>query len=274
VLVGWFVLAVALVVLGVYRGAPGRIPTIEIGIAVPILFGSLMIWRWPAVSRLIDAVPRQWVIAIQFYRVEGVTFLLLFAAHRLPGLFALPAGAGDVAVGLVAAAIGFSATGGRQLRPGTVLRWNLLGIADLIVAITTGFLTAPSAYQMFAFDRPNELISEFPLVLIPTFLVPLAILLHIISLTQLRRVTAHIGGSRERVIGQVQVESADHTFLGDHDESVMSVRPSGSGRTLAEEPAALIAHGGVCQGGGSPVFAGRSSSTRKPYIVPSSVAHL
>jgi len=200
VLVGWFAIAVALALVGVYSAATSRIPTIQFGIAIPILIGCLLIWRWSPVSRLIDAVPRQWVIAIQFYRVEGVIFLVLFAAHLLPGLFALPAGLGDVAVGLLAAAIGIGATGGRQLNPRTVLRWNLLGIADLIVAVSTGFLTAPSAFQMFAFERPNELISMFPLVLIPTFLVPLAILLHIISLIQLGRATAHVGGSRERVI--------------------------------------------------------------------------
>jgi hypothetical protein len=40
----------------------------------------------------------------------------------------------------------------------------------------------------------------------------------------------------------------------------------GPDRTLAEEPTALIAHGGVCDGGGSPAFAGRSSSTRTPDI--------
>jgi hypothetical protein len=198
VLGGWFVLAVTLALLGVYSGATDRIPTIQFGIAIPILLGCLLIWRWPAVSRLIDAVPRQWVMAIQVFRVEGVTFLVLFAAHQLPGLFALPAGVGDVTVGLLAAAIGISASRGWPLRARTVLRWNLLGIADLLVAVTTGFLTAPSAFQMFAFDRPNELISMFPLVLIPTFLVPLAILLHIISLIQLGRATAHVGGSRER----------------------------------------------------------------------------
>lgn len=205
VLAGWFVLAVALALLGVYRGAPGGIPTIEFGIVLPIMLGCLMIWRYPAVSRLIDTVPPQWVIAIQFYRVQGVTFLALFAADRLPGLFALPAGVGDVAVGLAAAAIGMSTAGGRQLRPRSVLRWNLLGIADLIVAVTTAFLTAPSAFQMFAFDRPNQLISMFPLILIPTFLVPLAILLHIVSLIQMRRVTAPVG--RGRVLGQTQVQS-------------------------------------------------------------------
>jgi hypothetical protein len=203
VLVGWFVLAVVLAMLGVYSAA-SRIPTIQFGIVIPILLGCFMIWRWPAVSRLIGAVPRHWVIAIQFYRVEGVTFLALYAAHRLPGLFALPAGVGDVAVGLAAAAIGIGAVGGRQLRATTVLRWNLLGIADLSVAITTAFLTAPSAFQVFAFDNPNELISMYPLVLIPTFLVPLAILLHVISLIQLRGAAARIGASRERSVGQLR----------------------------------------------------------------------
>jgi hypothetical protein len=205
VLAGWFAIALALALGGVYSAASSRIPTIQFGIIVPIVIGCLMIWRWPSVSRLIDAVPRPWVIAIQFYRVEGVTFLMLYAAHLLPGVFALPAGLGDIAVGLLAATIGIGATGGRQLNPRSVLRWNLLGIADLIIALTTAFLTAPSAFQMYAFDRPNELISMYPLVLIPTFLVPLAILLHIISLIQLGRATALAGGRRERAVGQVQV---------------------------------------------------------------------
>jgi hypothetical protein len=205
ILISWFAIAVALALVGLYSAGASQIPTIQFGIVIPILIGGLMIWRWPAVSRLIDAVPRQWVIAIQFYRVEGAIFLMLFAADLLPGLFALPAGLGDVAVGLLAAAIGIGATGGRHLNPRTVLRWNLLGIADLIVALSTGFLTAPSAFQMFAFERPNVLISMFPLVLIPTFLVPLAILLHIISLIQLGRSTSQVGSSREPVTGQVQV---------------------------------------------------------------------
>jgi hypothetical protein len=204
---GWLACAVALATLGVYGGGTSRIPTIQFGIGVPVLIGGLLIWRWPAVSRLIEAVPRHWIIAIQFFRVEGVTFLSLFAAGLLPGLFALPAGLGDVAVGVLAAAIAIRASGGRPLNPRTVLRWNVLGIADLVVAIGTGFFTVPSAFQLAAFDRPNELISIFPLVLIPTFLVPLAILLHVISLIQLRRSTAHAGLARERAAGQVQGQS-------------------------------------------------------------------
>jgi hypothetical protein len=65
-----------------------------------------------------------------------------------------------------------------------VLAWNLFGLADLVVAVMTGMLTSPSPFQLFAFDLPNELASQFPLVLVPVFLVPLSILLHLASLTK------------------------------------------------------------------------------------------
>jgi hypothetical protein len=55
------------------------------------------------------------------------------------------------------------------------------------VAVTAGFLTSPSPFQLFSFDLPNELVSRFPLVLVPVFLMPVSVLLHLASLTKLRR---------------------------------------------------------------------------------------
>jgi len=64
-------------------------------------------------------------------------------------------------------------------------------VLDLAVAITTGFLTPPSPLQMYSFDAPNELITAYPLVLVPVFGVPLAVLLHVASLIKLAQETAH-----------------------------------------------------------------------------------
>jgi hypothetical protein len=89
-------------------------------------------------------------------------------------------------VGLLAPAIGIAYARRWRNAPSLLRAWNLFGIGDLIVAVTTGFLTSPSRFQMLAFHTPNELISEFPLVMIPVFLVPLAILLHLASLHKLR----------------------------------------------------------------------------------------
>ena len=147
----------------------------------------MLIWRSSTVSRIIDAVPQEWLVAVQLYRALGVIFLVLYFSGKIPGLFAWPAGLGDIAVGLLAPVVALAYARDPLANAGTVQMWNLFGIADLIVAVSTGFLTSPSPLQLFAFDNPNELPTVFPLVLVPVYLVPLSIVLHLASLTKLRR---------------------------------------------------------------------------------------
>ena len=186
-LVGWFFVALLSSWLGFYQGAPGRIPTIEFGLLVPIIAGLLFYWRSPRARRIVSGASQGLLVGIQIYRIEGLIFLLLLAAGRMPRVFAFPAGVGDVAVGLLAPVVAWSFTRGLRGSKGVLLAWNLLGLADLAVALTTGFLSSPSPAQMLAFDQPNTLITAFPIVMIPVFLVPLAILLHLASLEKLRR---------------------------------------------------------------------------------------
>jgi hypothetical protein len=102
-------------------------------------------------------------------------------------VFARPAGFGDMAIGLLAPVVGVAYVRRPQAVAGWLRAWNLFGIGDLIIALATGFLTSPSRMQLFAFDRPNEMISAFPLVMIPVFLVPLGVLLHLASPKKLSR---------------------------------------------------------------------------------------
>jgi hypothetical protein len=183
VLIGWFLLALTLGLAGTYRAAPDAIPTIQYGIFIPILIGAWLIWRSPAVGRIIDVVPQPWIVGVQLYRALGVIFLILYATDKMPGLFAWPAGVGDVTVGLLAPVVALAYAGDARRNAGLVTAWNVLGIVDLVIAVTTGFITSPSA--LFSYEPANELIAIFPLVLIPVFAVPLSILLHFASLAKL-----------------------------------------------------------------------------------------
>ena len=183
----WFAGAIALSLIGVFQTAPDNIPTLQYGIVLPILLGGMLIWRSPHVARIIDAVPQSWIVGIQLYRAVGVIFLILYATGKLPGLFAWPAGIGDILVGILAPVVAL-AYARDPLRNGhLVSAWNWFGIGDLVIAVATGFLSSPSLLQPFAVEPPNELITLFPLVLVPIFLVPLSILLHLASLAKLRR---------------------------------------------------------------------------------------
>jgi hypothetical protein len=183
----WFFVTLFLAWLGFYRGSPSRIPTIQYGVFLPIIAGVILLWRWPLLRSVVESMPQPWIVGIQLYRVLGSIFLVLYAAGRMPEAFAWPAGVGDILVGLFAPITAIAYARGWRGSAGLLRAWNLFGIADLVVALTTGFLTSPSPLQLLAFDKPNQLISEFPVVMIPVFLVPLSILLHLVSLQKLRR---------------------------------------------------------------------------------------
>jgi hypothetical protein len=184
ILVAWFLLALALGLAGAYKAAPDRIPTIQYDIFIPFLIGAWVIWRSPAVGRIIDAVPQPWIVGVQLYRALGVIFLILYATDKMPGLFTWPAGLGDVIVGVLAPVVALAYARDPQRNAGRVTAWNVLGILDLVVAIATGFITSPST--LFSYEPPNELIAIFPLGLIPVYLVPLSLLLHLASLAKLQ----------------------------------------------------------------------------------------
>jgi hypothetical protein len=120
----------------------------------------------------------------QTFRVIGGVFLALLVLGQLPPVFALPAGLGDVAIGLAAPFVS------RRLRRGDTrgaVLFHVLGVVDLVVAIGTGFLAAPGPYQVFTGPVSTSAMTALPLVLIPTVLVPVSIAVHLVAVRRLSR---------------------------------------------------------------------------------------
>src|SRR3989442_190205 len=188
-LLGWLVLAFVLGSAGVFQATPSRgFPALGLGIALLILAGAWLLYRSSALNAVIAAISLPWLVGVQLYRVVGFSFLVLYALGRLPGEFAIPAGAGDVVVGLAAPVVGYLFYKGSRWSCLGVLSWNIAGILDLVVAVATGFLTSPGPFQALALETPNELITAFPLGLVPLYAVPLSILLHLAALKSLKAV--------------------------------------------------------------------------------------
>ncbi len=193
-LVAWLALAQRLTATNTYfAAADGSPPVVLLGLLIPLIIAFAGVRLSESVARLVSAMPLPWIVAAQVYRVAGGMFLVLWADGRLPWPFALPAGIGDVTTGcfasVVAVQLAQSAAGAR----GAAYAWSLFGIADLAVAVTMGALTSPGLPHLLAFDAPNLLITSYPLVMVPTFAVPLALMLHGIVLWRLKRETASTG---------------------------------------------------------------------------------
>jgi hypothetical protein len=193
-LIAWVVVAQYLGSQNAYFAATDTaVPTVLLGLLIPLGAAAVLLWRLGSVANLVSAIPLPWLVAAQIYRVAGGIFLALWADGRLPWQFALPAGIGDVMTGVAAVVVGAQLARNAIGAHRATYAWSFFGIADLVVAITMGAMTSPGLPHLLAFDAPNLLISSYPLVMVPTFAVPLALMLHGFVLWRLRRQTAPTG---------------------------------------------------------------------------------
>jgi len=185
-LLAWSVVIWQLALHGLIRAAPGAPPALPVAIFAPLVIGLPLIMRSQRIAAALDALPASWLVGLQVYRVFGGAFLVQLALGRLPAVFALPAGIGDVLVGLLAVPAALFLSRNPQRGRAAAVGWNALGILDLVVAITLGFLTSTGRLQALGVaPAPGGL--GYPLVMIPAFAVPLSLILHGVSLWQLKR---------------------------------------------------------------------------------------
>ena len=181
----WFLLALGGSLLGVFDSESR--PPILLGLAAA---GPLAVF---VVCYLLSARFREFVSSLdlraltlaQTWRVGGVVFVILYLRGVLPGVFALPAGWGDFAIGVTAPVVAWYWK--RPFPYRTFIVWNLLGSLDLVMAVTLGVLASATPVGVLAGDVSTRPMGQFPLSLIPTFFVPLLLILHVISLDRVRR---------------------------------------------------------------------------------------
>lgn len=188
VLALWFAAALGLGLIGIFESGPSRppLPLLAAVVGPPAVF-AIAYRTSPGVRAFALGIDLRVLTAIQAWRVAGIIFLALYAFGMLPGLFAWPAGAGDVAIG-VAAVVVLRAQLRQSPNVGRYVFWlNVAGLIDFAGAIATGVLTSNSALGLFYDGLSRASLGVLPLSLIPTFTVPFWIICHMISFLQLRR---------------------------------------------------------------------------------------
>jgi hypothetical protein len=187
-LVVWFFFTIWLGLSGALIGSPGRPPLgLAAAIGIPLLVFALDARLRGPLSRAFRRIDLATLTALQTFRVGGAFFLIAWAEGTLPGGFALPAGIGDIAVGIAApfVAAAVARRGRGHLALATI--WNVVGLVDLVTAVGAGVTHSSSALGLFTGTVTTDRLAHYPFSLIPTFFVPLAIILHAFSLRAIRR---------------------------------------------------------------------------------------
>jgi len=189
VLTGWFLLVVSLAAVCAFVAPPGTPPiAIAIGVGVPLIAFFAWLRLSPAFRDFVLSLDLRFIAGIQGWRWAGLGFIDLYAHNILPGIFALPAGLGDMAVGFAAPWMILGLVRQPDFAASAAFRrWNVLGIVDLVVAVSLGTLSS-----ILSTGAPGEIstapMATLPLVLIPTFLVPIFLMLHTAALKQSRQI--------------------------------------------------------------------------------------
>ena len=175
----WFILALTASGLGIFQNPPST-PPIALGLAV--LVPVLIFLAWYGASQdfraFVLSLDLRLLTMLQSWRIAGFGFLALYTYKILPGSFALPAGWGDLFIGVTAPLIALKLAG-RPHRTVFIL-WQILGMLDLVMAIGSGVTTGFISHGPVTMDP----ITALPLSLVPTFGVPFFFILHIISIAQ------------------------------------------------------------------------------------------
>lgn len=193
----WFILALTASAQHLFLNPSGRIGvSVAVAASLPVLIFLLWFAAAPGFRQFALGLDPGTLTLVQATRIAGFVFPLLQARHVLPAIFALPAGYGDMFIGITATAAAWKLANPNHRQ--SFILWQCLGILDLLLAValgTTAGITAPNDASMLP-------ITVLPLSLIPTFFVPLYLILHLICIAQAKAWTASVSNPRHASIPQ------------------------------------------------------------------------
>jgi hypothetical protein len=187
-IITWFFLIALAGLAGIFNPPPGAYP-VALGAALLLLPALYALDRRSGGGVLFKGIRRMelgQMVLIQMWRVGGFFFLVEWWRGDLPGVFALTAGIGDVAVGLAAPALAAGISLKQGNWKGRFLVWNTLGLLDLAAAVTLGVLYSHTPWGILAGDLSTVQVVRYPLILVPAFVVPVSVILHVEGFLRLR----------------------------------------------------------------------------------------
>ncbi len=175
----WLLLALIVGATGFLASIPPPYPQAVLICLVILLL--VLFWKTNVFRNWSLNVDFRILLLIHLTRFVGIYFLILYSRGELPYDFAVIGGWGDIIVAATSLLVMlFSPTGGLV---GLVIYfvWNLFGFFDILfVVITAGRFAMADPKSMMA-------LTNLPLSLLPTFIVPIIIYSHIVIFIRLWR---------------------------------------------------------------------------------------
>jgi hypothetical protein len=152
-------------------------------VTLPPLLIILLLFQNPDFIRLQSNLSSFWFIYPQTFRILMEFILWLLYHYRvLPKQMTFEGFNFDILVGLSAPAVAYYCFTKKTWLVKVALVWNIIGVLLLLNIICIAMLSAPYPFRYFMNEPVNRIAFSFPFVWLPSFVVPFAVLLHILSI--------------------------------------------------------------------------------------------
>lgn len=185
------VLAVWLAYGGIigYTGVMANASTLPPGLfymLAPIIMLAVFMARSRVGETVALSFPLWLLMGMESFRLVVEIFLhQLWMDGQLPKMLTYQGANFDILIGISAPIVAWFLIS-RRISNLTALVWNVIGIAMLGNVAVRAVLTSPGPLHFISTEVPNVAIGTFPFTYIPGLMVPLALMLHVLSIRALR----------------------------------------------------------------------------------------
>jgi hypothetical protein len=153
---------------------------------VPTIIAMITLFTTTKGKRFVDSLPLKNLTALSIVRIPVEIGLYHLALHKtIPFLMTLEGNNIDIISGITAPLIAYFGFEKNKLNKKMIIAWNVLCLALVANVVCIGIFSLPTPVQQLAFDQPNIAILYFPFVWLPTFIVPVVMFCHLVSLRRL-----------------------------------------------------------------------------------------
>lgn len=176
--------AVIWLVIALAAGASGLLASLFPPIPQLILLGLVLVllaafWLSSEFKTWCLGIDLKVFMLFNLVRFVGVYFLILYSEGRLPYDIAVPGGWGDIVTAAFAVVLIVFVPASGKTGWSIYFLWNLLGLIDILFVVATAGRLAMAEPQSM-----SELL-KLPLSLLPTFIVPIIIYIHLVIFLRL-----------------------------------------------------------------------------------------
>jgi hypothetical protein len=185
-LAAWLTFTAGLALTGLAADFSSFPPPMMPLVLLPPLVAAVVLTFSGKFGAVLRHVPVTWLLYLQSFRVA--VEVLLWALHGqglLPVQMTFEGLNFDVLTGVTAPVTAYLLTARPAWRRPFLLGWNVMGLILLATIVAISILSLPTPLRVFTNEPANTIVTRFPFIWLPGFLVPLAYTLHFFALRKI-----------------------------------------------------------------------------------------